>query len=274
MIRVVLLAGLAVGGVVMLLWVFQERVIFQPPAPGARSTHAEFVEFRTGAGQQLHAYVIEPADSAPTSPRAAIVFFHGNAELAESRVEWAREAARRAHMPVVLAEYRGYGGVPGTPGYDAAISDAGETIAFVTRRYRLDHRHIILYGHSLGTGVASQLAADHDALALMLECPFTSLADVGREALLPPVTWILPLILRVRFAPLARVQETRTPVWVAVAGQDEVIPPVMARQVFKAARVPGELLEVPTAGHTDLPEAGGQRYWEWFARATSAKAAR
>ena len=108
----------------------------------------------------------------------------------------------------------------------------------------------------------------------MLECPFTSIADMARRALLPPITWTLPLIVRVKFAPLARVKETSIPVWVAVAGHDEVIPPGMGRAVFYAARAPGEFLEVRSGGHTDLPEVGGDHYWDWFARATHGTASR
>ena len=266
------LLGVALGAVVVLLWIFQERVVFQPPMPVPRSTHADLVHFTAPGGQLLHAYVIEPTADAHPGQRGAVVFFHGNADLAESRIDWAIEGARRARMPIVLAEYRGYGGLPGRPSYENAISDARATIAMVKTRFGINDSDLILYGHSLGTGIASEVAKERGARAMMLECPYTSIADLGRVALLPPVTWALPLIMRVKFAPLAMVQQTSVPVWVALAGHDNVIPPSMSRSVFHAARMPGELLEVKEAGHTDLPDAGGSRYWEWFTHGTKATA--
>jgi fermentation-respiration switch protein FrsA (DUF1100 family) len=261
---------------ILCLWIFQERFVFLPPAiPAAQGRNAVRVDFAAPDGQALFGFVVEAPHSRSTvgdSTRGAILVFHGNGDLADSWVDWAREASARTGLPVFLAEYRGYGGLPGRPTFSGVVSDAQATLDLVMKRFTLDQNGVVLYGHSLGSGVAMKLATERRARAVVLEAPFTTLADMGGRAFGPPLSWVLPLISRSPFAPLRQAPAVAAPISVVVGGRDEVVPPEMGRAVYAAASHKGELLEVASANHGNIADRGGHVYWDWFSRVVASPA--
>jgi fermentation-respiration switch protein FrsA (DUF1100 family) len=253
----------------------QERLVFlPPPTPLQQGRGASRIDFTSTDGQPLFGLLVSaPTSPDPGVPRRVILHFHGNGDLADSWVDWAREVAERTGWSVFLVEYRGYGGLPGGPTYDRVMRDARAALALVQARYGLAAGEVVLYGHSLGSGVATRLAVEQGARAVMLEAPMTSVVDVGRRNLGPPLSWVLPLISRVDFAPVDDVRRIDAPLWVACGADDDVLPASMGRSVFAAAKRKGEFLLVPNAGHADLPERGGDIYWQWFRRALGTHAA-
>lgn len=254
---------------IVALWILQERLVFQPPAvPRHQGRGATRIDYVSAGGQPLFGYLVRgstPGDSTPID--RVIVLFHGNGELASSWIEWAQQAAGRTDWPVFLSEYRGYGGLPGRPTYDRVMRDARATLDLLRARYALTDDDIVVYGHSLGTGVATRLAAERSVRAVVLDAPITSVVDVARRTFGPPLSWVASLISRVDFAPIQDVRRIEIPVWVASGGRDEVLPTSMGREVFGAALRKGKFLLVPTAGHDDVAERGGDRYWEWLGEA-------
>jgi pimeloyl-ACP methyl ester carboxylesterase len=95
---------------------------------------------------------------------------------------------------------------------------------------------------------------------------------MAARLLVPPVPWLWRKIARVHYDTRARVAQLDCPVWVAHASRDVVIPVRMGRQVFAAARRKGELLVVEGAGHNDVADVGGERYWRWLTSAVSSSA--
>jgi uncharacterized protein len=190
-------------------------------------------------------------------------------------VPWAREVARRTGYVVMLPEYRGYAGLPGAPDYPCSRLDARAAHRAATARLGAAPGEIALYGHSLGTALATELA---DAIAgdgtppraLVLESPFTSAKAMARVVLSEGVERWWRRISRVHFDTESRVAALDVPVSVAHGRLDLVVPARMGRQVHARARVPGELLVVPRAGHNDVAEAAGERYWGWLGRALGA----
>jgi hypothetical protein len=268
------LAGFFVMAILS-LWIFQERFVFLPPSvPAVQGRNAARVDFTAPDGQALFGFVVEAPHprSVGDSTRGAILVFHGNGDLADSWVDWAREASARTGLPVFLAEYRGYGGLPGRPTFSGVVSDARATLDFVLKRFTLDQNGVVLYGHSLGSGVAVKLATERGARAVVLEAPFTTLADMGGRAFGPPLSWVLPLISRSAFAPLRQAGAVAAPISVVVGGRDEVVPPEMGRAVYAAASHKGELLEVPSANHGNIADRGGDAYWDWLSRAVARSA--
>lgn len=253
------------------LWRNQERVVFQPPGIAAEAPDgATRVQFRAADGQPLYAFVVTPSEAERSD--AVVLAFHGNADLAAWFVPWARELADRARATVVLPEYRGYGGIPGRPTYETAAADAIGALTFVRDALRPDA--IALFGHSLGTAIASDVAAfmanqGSPAGALILQSPFTSAREMAARMLVPPIPWLWRRISRVHYETITIVAGLTSPVWVAHGTRDVVIPVRMGRQVFAAARRRGELLLVDGAGHNDVPELGGDRYWAWMVRAVA-----
>ena len=88
---------------------------------------------------------------------ACAIAFHGNADIAAWFLPWARELARRTGVVVFLPEYRGYASIPGSPSYVNAALDARGALRYAQQL--VPNGHIVLYGHSLGTAIATDLAA-------------------------------------------------------------------------------------------------------------------
>jgi pimeloyl-ACP methyl ester carboxylesterase len=271
-------AGALIAGVGVLWWQ-QERIVFQPPRwrdvdeLGAMPD-VERVSYRADDGQPLLAYVVRPTGhdaalaSVPASvPASVLIAFHGNAELAQWTVPWAREVARRTGLTVLVPEYRGYAGLPGRPTYDGSRLDARAAHRVAVERLGAAPDHIRLFGHSLGSAIAAELAAHAPPRALVLQSPFTSARAMARLFTSPRADQWWERIARVHYDTETRTAELDAPVWVAHGDRDLVIPVQMGRRVHETARTRGELLLIPGAGHNDVALVGGERYWRWLERA-------
>lgn len=247
-----------------MLWSQQERIVFQPPGPphpsgrGARQIH-----FSAPDGQPLFAFLV----AEPNVANGLVLVFHGNADLAAWQIPWAEEVARRSGRAVLVAEYRGYGGLPGNPTYAAGHLDAQGAYGVARDSLGVPAERIVLFGHSLGSAIAAELARDVRPEALILVAPLTSVRDMaGRISPAARLLYWFRLV-RVHYDTEEIVRSLDVPVWVAHGTHDGVIPVAMGQRVFDAARRRGELLIVEGANHNGLVEAAGERYWTWLMRA-------
>ena len=279
-VLLVLLAALTLGAAAILLlaWWGHERIVWQPPrgphlAAGA-PVGVRRVPYEAADGQPLFGHLVSPSD-AETPPRDVLLVFHGNAELAADEIPWARELARRTGWSVLLAEHRGYAGLPGRPTYQGARRDAMAAYRWLRDTLALPPQRIGIFGYSVGSAVAAELAAALDAAerpaVLVLQAPFTSTHDMAR--LIAP-RWVgaaWPWIGRVPFDTRRRVAEIDVPTWVVHGTADRVVPVQMAREVHAAARRPAGLLLIAGADHVDLPIVGGARYWAFLSEALASR---
>jgi fermentation-respiration switch protein FrsA (DUF1100 family) len=243
---------------------WQERIVWQPPAPaGPPEPRARRLDYTAEDGQPLYAYLVGDA----ARGGGILIAFHGNAELAAWGVPWAEEVVRRAGWAVLLPEYRGYGGLAGSPDYAGSQRDARAAVRLARETLGADSGHLAYYGHSLGSAVATELAVDHPPAALVLLAPFTSARDMARAMRGLPLAALWSVIGRVNFDTRAKVGALDVPVSVAHGDRDAVVPVEMGRAVHGAARVKGELLIVAGAGHNDVPTVGEQAYWSWLSGA-------
>ncbi len=257
-------AALAYVGLLLMLWHYQERVLFQPP----HRVHdgpvlAERVTYRAADGVELFGFLV--GDCRPG--RTAVVAFHGNADLSRWLVPWASRLALEADACVLLPEYRGYDGIPGGPTYTTSSLDATAAADFLSEHLGVAHGDLVLYGHSLGSAVAAELAAREPPRALVLQAPLTTARAMAARLGVPGIGGFWRLISRIHYDTPTRVRSLRAPVWVSHGDRDAVVPVRMGREVFAAAANKGELLVVRGAGHNDVPEVGGQAYWSWLVRA-------
>lgn len=266
---VLVLAALAIYALVLAAtWRWQERVVYQPPSAavarafdGGAEPTVRRVSYAAGDGTPLYGYVVGDVATA----RRVVLAFHGNADLARWMVPWADEVARRTGSAVVLAEYRGYGGLGGTPTYPGVAMDAVAALHLVRESLGVRGDRLVLYGHSLGSAVAAELTRMVVPRALVLESPFTSARDMAARLGVPGIGSVFPLVSRVHYDTIERVRALSTAVWVAHGSRDGVVPARMGRAVFAAAARHGELLLVDGAGHNDVAAVGGERYWRWLA---------
>jgi len=243
-------AGLAYGVPVATLYWLQGRLIYPlerlRDLPRKRfSPRFEAVHIRTADRLDLAARYCPPsrADS-PT-----IVLFHGNGEDLTQREQIASELAD-AGYGVVVASYRGYGGNPGKPGEAGLYADGRAALRFAARH----GARVVLHGYSLGSGVAVQLATEFDIDALILEAPFTRIADVA-SARFP---WLpARALVKDRYDNASKIGAVRAPVLIYGGTSDAVIPPRQFARLHDAVRAPRRLLLIDGADHTDVWAAGG-----------------
>ncbi len=257
---------LAIAGLIILgafLWHSQERVVFQPPSPpfpGAQG--ARRIDFHADDGQPLFAYLVGEPGAV-----GLVLALHGNADLAAWQIPWAKELSRRTGRAVLLAEFRGYAGLPGEPTYAGVRLDARAAYAVARDTLGIPEKRIALYGHSLGSAIAAELAREVQPDALILVSPLTSVRDMASRVSLAAVPLFWVGVVRVHYDTETVVRSLDLPVSVAHGSRDDVIPVAMGQRVFDAAKIRGELLMLEAAGHNDVTAVGGEQYWQWVIRA-------
>lgn len=239
-IIVAYLVGLAI------LFALQRQLLFpagkEPPSLKRAGLVGlmESVELTTADGLALLAWYHRPPN--PSSP--LILLFHGNGGTIEIRAAKAK-AYIDAGFGVLMPEYRGYGGNPGSPSEDGLYADGRAALAFAAAQGIAPDR-VVLLGESLGTGVAVQLAMEQRVAALVLEAPYSSVADVAQgDFPLLPVWWLV----RDRFDSVDKIAHVQAPLFIVHGERDEVIPVRFGRAMFAAASEPKEALWLPGAGH-------------------------
>ena len=249
------------------LWQHQERIVFQPPPAASRpasryvgSEQVRQVSYRADDGLELFGFLVGDVDRA----LSVLIAFHGNADLARFLVPWAQAATRTANVAVLLPELRGYDGLAGRPTYHDAARDARAARDFVARQLCVDQDRVSYFGHSLGSAIAAELAAQSAPTALLLQSPFSSARAMARRMALPGLSLFWPLVSRVHYDTELRVRTLTAPVSVAHGLRDLIVPARMGRAVYEAAERKGALLLVPAAGHNDIAERAPADYWSWF----------
>lgn len=257
MINVFVAAGVFYVAVVVLMYAMQRNLMYFPdsrkPFPAASGMpDMREVSITTEDGLILLAWAAPPG----TQGMPTVVLFHGNAGNIGHRGFKAR-LFLDAGFGLVLAEYRGYGGNPGEPSEEGFYAD-GRAVMAALPSLGVPSNQVVLYGESLGTGVAVKMAAEAaqagtPVAALVLEAPFTSTADTGavHYPFLP-----VHLLMKDRYASIERIADVSAPVFVVHGEQDRTVPQKLGRQLFEAAQEPKEALWLATAGHNDVFEHG------------------
>ncbi len=189
--------------------------------------------------------------AAPDSSRV-IVYFHGNGNVAGDALGLARRVNDRG-AAMLLAEYRGYGrSHEGSPSEDGLYRDADAVLAFL-RGEGIGPERTVLWGYSLGSGIATEMAVRGQAARLVLQAPFTSITGVG-EARFP---WApVRLLIWDRYDNLGKAPRVTVPTLVVHGEDDEIVPFEMGATLAKT--IPNaDLLAVPGLTH------GGGKEFAW-----------
>ena len=183
----------------------------------------------------------------PNKP--TIIFFHGNAGHYGHRI-YNVESYVKAGFGVILVGYRGYGGNAGTPSEEGFYKDAH---AYISQAIKdgVNEENIILYGQSIGTGVAVQMATKfRNIKALILEAPYTSLPDVAAEiySFIPVRT-----LMKDKFDSLSKIKDVTAPLLIIQGLKDQVIPPAFGQTLYEEAETTKHIYQLKNHGHNDLP---------------------
>jgi len=186
----------------------------------------------------------------PRDDKPLVLYFHGNGGSLRYRV--ARFNALTADGTGLLAlSYRGYGGSSGSPTEDGLLADAAAAYAFAAARTPAER--LVLWGESLGSGVAIALAAEQKVARMVLEAPFSSAVDIGARAY-----WFLPvrLLMKDQFRSDLRVPRVKVPILILHGSQDGVVPISFGERLFALANEPKRMVRINGGGHNNLDAFG------------------
>ena len=236
---VYLVAGLA-------LYFNQSRLVYFPNREHVTPAHeglvgVEELTLKTPDGEKVICWYAKAQPGQPT-----ILYFHGNAGNISTRSERIRKYIGRGRGMFML-DYRGFGGSTGKPSEAANVADAKQAYEAL-RREGVAAKDIILYGESIGSGVAVQVAAESEAAGLILDAPYTALIDVAANR----YRWFpLSLMMTDRYESRRYLPGLKLPLLVVHGEQDQVIPVAMGREVLSLHGGPKEISTFPEAGHAD-----------------------
>jgi fermentation-respiration switch protein FrsA (DUF1100 family) len=253
-----LIAAIAVAlglylALLLLLYTTQRRIVFKPDPSPADLVAAGLVEqmsevaIRTADGLTLHSWWAP----AVRPDRRVIVYLHGNAGHRGGRAERIRDYLA-AGYGVLLVGYRGYGGNPGQPTEPGLYADARANLAFLAQQ-NVRPEQIVLFGESLGTAVAIEMALEFPALALVLEAPLASILLSARARY--PLFVFDPLV-RDKFDSLSKIGRVRMPLLLVHGERDRTTSVRFGRMLLAAANEPKQGVFLAEANHNDLMDHG------------------
>ncbi len=242
-----LLAGYSV--IIVVLFLFQSRLIFLPNVAGRDlvATPEDVglsyrdVTIRTSDGEALHAWWLPHPQ-----PRAALLFSHGNAGNISHRLESLR-LFYELGLEVLIYDYRGYGQSTGTPSEAGLYLDGIAALHWLLDEEDIAPADIVVFGRSMGAAVAARLASENRVAALILESGFTSVPDMAQE-----LYWWLPArwLARIRLPTSDFLSDTSQPTLVVHSRDDEIIPFSHGQALFETAPHPKQLLELNGSHNT------------------------
>lgn len=230
------------GLIVVFMYLIQERLVYFP-AEAWQATPADiglpFEDLRltTADGVTISAWFIPPATD---HAQGTVLFFHGNGGNISHRLD-SVVALHQLNLNVMLVDYRGYGQSEGRPSEQGTYRDGEAAWEYLLHQPAISADSIIIWGNSLGGGVASWLAETHRPAALVLAATFTSAVDMAQSQY--PFLPVRPLA-KVRYETINRLPQLDCPILIVHSPHDEIIPYHHGQTLFAAASEPKQFLEI------------------------------
>jgi uncharacterized protein len=238
------------AGLTAMVYLAQRSLMYFPDTAHTTPAEAGFpqaeeVPLTSADGTKIHVWHVAPRDTKPV-----IIYFHGNGGSLPGRVDRFRRLTADG-IGLVGVEYRGYGGSSGAPSEQGLIDDAKAGYAFAAARYPVPQ--IVVWGESLGSGVAVALAAEKPVGRVILEAPFTSTEAVGARRY-----WYLPVrfLMKDQFHSDERIGKVTAPLMIMHGVQDQTVPYAMGEHMFELANKPKHIVRFLDGGHEDLDSHG------------------
>jgi len=238
-------------GYVAALAIFQRRFVFNPahancPAAEPADTHEiTRVRLASARNKAIKGWLLRPRQG--KAPYPAIIYYGGRSE----EVSWLQGAVRWFPNHAVLAlNYRGYGESEGEPSEEGLFQDGLAQFDWLAAQPDIDPRTIVLVGRSLGTGVASYVAANRPAERVVLITPYDSLLAVASRHF-----WFAPLalLLRHKFKSVDYARTNKQPCLALLAEHDDIVPEEHTRRLMAAWAGAKKLVRIPSTNHLDIP---------------------
>ncbi len=257
-----LLMGAAIYAMLCLaIFLFQPRLVYFPmkamaATPAAIGLRYEDVILETAAGTTVHGWYLPGRENART-----LLFLHGNAGNISHRLD-SLHLFHQLGLNVLIIDYSGFGRSGGKPGEQQTYEDARLAWRYLTDTRGVAPARIVIFGRSLGGGVATWLASRETPGGLILESSFTSVPALARKYYpIFPMRWLA----RIRYDNASRLPQVRCPVLIAHSRDDEIVPIEHGRALFALARDPKRFLEM-RGGHNGGFLMSGESYRAGLAR--------
>ncbi len=257
LVRAVLMLVVVYAALLLLLFVFQSRLVFLPhvggrdlaASPAQMGLDYQEIWLETADGERLHAWWLPHPEA-----RGALHFSHGNAGNVSHRLDSLR-IFHDLGLSVLIYDYRGYGQSSGRVEEDGLDLDAAAAWRWLVDEAAVPPGRIVLFGRSMGGAVAARLAGQVEAGALILESTFTSVPDIAGE-----IYWWMPVrwLARVRLDARAALAASDQPTLIVHSPDDEIVPFGHAERLLEAAPAPSRLLEISGSHNTGFLTSGGR----------------
>lgn len=239
-------AGAIYASLCIALFLGQDRLVFFPDrhlvaSPADRGLPHSEHWITTADGVRVHAWYIPGPERAPV-----VLFLHGNAGNISHRLDTAALLSRLG-AGVMLLSYRGYGLSGGSASESGTYRDAAAAHAYLTGTLGVPASRLVVFGRSLGGGVASWLASERACGALILESTFTSVPDLGAHVY---PAFPVRLLARIRYDTRSRIARARCPVTIIHSRSDEVVPFTHGEALFREAAAQKRFVEI-RGGHNE-----------------------
>ena len=219
--------------IILFVYFYQRSLLYNPSENNYLNDKISFdykeIFIETDKNIELKSWFIEK----DLKKFKTILFFHGNAGNLFNRVYKLNELTK-LYLNILIISWRGFSGNEGRPTEKTLYHDAEEAVKWL-KAQGLDNKNIILYGESLGTGVASELASKNNFGGIILESPFTSMADTAKiyYPYLP-----VNFLLRDRYDSKSKVKNIKTPILIMHGKMDNIVPQKMGLELFEKANNP------------------------------------
>lgn len=230
--------------VLIAAYFLQDDFLYHPshhplPLPETVAPAYKNVDLITADGLHIDAWYAPAKQGKPT-----LLEMHGNAENLHDRLQLAQPYLN-AGWGVFLLGYRGFSDNPGKITEQGLYLDANAAWNYLQQQH-ISNTCIVLYGKSLGTGVAVQTALTHNAAALILQSPYTSIPAIAQfHYPFLPTQWLM----KGKYNSLAKINSVHMPVLIIHGEQDRLIPIKFGKTLFMAANSPKQFIAFPGVGH-------------------------
>lgn len=253
--RTLILFAIGYALLVAVMFIAQRSYMYIPykifPNPALMGVgDMDAIEVTTADGLTLKALYKAPVT--PSMP--VVVLFHGNGGSIAIRGSRARDYIDHGGYGFLLAEYRGYAGNPGKPSEQGLYEDARAYMVWLTDKQKIAQDRIVLYGESLGTGIATQMALEYaNTRALVLEAPYTTMQAIAQKHMFwLPAYW---LVLD-RYNNIDKIAQVRAPLLVLHGKKDNVVPFSHGAAVFQNAKADKRMEVFSEGNHVNLHQFG------------------
>jgi len=233
-------------GIVLLAYVFPEHFIFPVP-PSSYSDTPTVLKIKTKNGVTLSAIYL-------SNPKAkyTILVSHGNAEDIGRMYPWLKTFEQHG-FSIFAYDYAGYGTSTGKPSEKQTYQNIDAAYNYLTQDLKIPPQNIILYGRSLGAAVSIDLAARQPVAAVIVEAAFVSAYRV---------LTVWPLLPFDKFNNLAKIKNIHVPILFIHGQKDFIVPSWHGKKLFAAANQPKQAWWVGQAGHNNIVNVAGEKYWQ------------